>query len=227
MENKKEYNDNDLLEYIEAGSILGFDEKTAENGVKRLMREHNLPYIELSPNNIKFRYGDLIAYIKNKTVNTDKAYEPKTTDTNFEKTKNDVIMTENTLKIKMAELNIKALEDIQTMRDTLQNERQALLEDRVKVTTQQEVLNSLKNDLNALLTTLNTTIAHQEAVTKEANEKLSLANSKLDNYDKLQEKKCAECLRRDKNKCAKCGYKIFCDTKKSNDYKKWMKKNIS
>lgn len=224
MENKKEYNDNDLLEYIDAGEILGFDEKTAENGVKRLMREHNLPYIELSPNNIKFRYGDLISYIKNKTVNV--ATEQKPANTNDNSTTNAII-AENNLKIKMAELNIKALEDIQTIREDLQNERQVVLEDRVKITTQQEVLNSLKTDLSALLTTLNTTIAHQEAVTKEANDKLALANSKLDNYDKLQEKKCAECLRRDKNKCAKCGYKIFCDTKKSNDYKKWMKKNIS
>jgi len=230
-DNTRIYKDDDFLNYKEAGLVLGFDEETAENGVKRLMREHNLPYTEFSPNNIKFQYGDLKEYIKSKKVNVlkDNTKETLSHDKDqleIEKSKTEAIIAENNLKIKLAELNINSINEIQTMRDTLLTERQALSIERAKATSELSLLNELKSNYTILLTTINDVIKHQEQVTNGANDKLSQANTKMDNYTILQEKKYNECLRRDKSKCEKCNHKIFSELHKK-DFEKWSKKHLT
>lgn len=231
----------DVAKEIDPDGNLGI----TKNTVMRMIKE-GLPVTEITPNNRVIKRKHLDAYLESKKKSTakqdiipEKKDETETTNNDvtslkIEKEKAEiqvginranVEIAELQLKQKLTEQNIKSIEDIKTIRETLQKDQQILSEERIKVTTQQDIIDGLKNDYNALLNTLNTTIAHQEAVTKEANDKLALANTKLDNYEKLIERKCTDCLRRDKNKCTKCSYKIFCDTKKINDYKKWAKKN--
>lgn len=144
----KIYKDDDLLEYIPAGLVLGFDKETAENGVKRLMREHNLPYTELSPNNIKFKYVDLKNYINHKTVNAPIVEEKKDDsiealklerekskviqDTERDKAEFDAVIAETTLRTRLAQSGLATVENYESARvnyETLINGLQADRED--------------------------------------------------------------------------------------------------
>jgi hypothetical protein len=134
-------------------------------------------------------------------------------------------ITKLQLELKLHEANIKSVEDIITVRERLQVESQTLAEEQAMSTAERALLDSLENDYKTLLASMNEIIKHQEQVTNEANEKLSLATAKMENYNALQEKKCNECLARDKKKCDKCYFKLYAE-KYNKDFEKFKKKLI-
>jgi DNA-binding helix-hairpin-helix protein with protein kinase domain len=144
-------------------------------------------------------------------------------EADIKKSEADAIIANNNLQIKLSEANIASLEEFVKLRDTYNAQNLELQKEIASTTAKKHILDELLEKTDDLFALLQDTIKHQELVTKEANGKIELAESKLAHYTELQEKKCTDCLRRDKNKCDKCSFKIY-SGRYQKDYDKWLKK---